>query len=128
MEKAGLKRPRSAAFGAVADTGILQVQFAFDAAAGLVADLAAVIEIGDAGALGLHELQLQRRGGVAHIAMHQVLAGGDPIAKELFAKYKSVRMPNLAMSAEETDAVLTYIEQQSQAVTRSAPAGSLSAR
>ena len=58
----------------------------------------------------------------------QMLAAGDPIAKELFTKYKSVRMPNLAMSAEETDAVLTYIEQQSHAVTRSAPAGPLSAR
>ncbi|MFL5311031.1 MAG: SCO family protein [Myxococcales bacterium] len=59
----------------------------------------------------------------------QVLAGGDPIAKELFAKYKSVRMPNLDMSAEETTAVLSYIEQQSsKTASSSAPKGSLSAR
>src|SRR3982751_6404891 len=58
----------------------------------------------------------------------QMLAAGDPIAKELFTKYKSVRMPNLAMSAEETEAVLSYIEQQSKAAESSAPKGSLSAR
>ena len=45
------------------DAGVFQVQFALDAAAGFVADLAPVIEIGDAGALGIDELQLQRRAG-----------------------------------------------------------------
>jgi protein SCO1/2 len=44
----------------------------------------------------------------------QVLAEGDPIAKALFAKYKSVRMPNLSMSSEETEAVLSYIERRSK--------------
>ena len=58
----------------------------------------------------------------------RLLAAGDPIAKELFAKYKSVRMPNLDMSAEEVDAVLEYIELQSKAAESSAPKGSLTAR
>jgi len=58
----------------------------------------------------------------------QLLAGGDPIAKDLFAKYKDVRMPNLDMSAEEVDAVLSYIEQQSKVAESSAPKGSLTAR
>ena len=58
----------------------------------------------------------------------QMLAGGDAIAKELFARYKDVRMPNLDMSAEEVDAVLEYIELQSRAAESSAPKGSLTAR
>jgi protein SCO1/2 len=56
-----------------------------------------------------------------------VLAAGDPIAKQLFAKYKDVRMPNLDLSAEEVDALLPYIEQQSKGVEKSAPKGPLSA-
>jgi len=58
----------------------------------------------------------------------QVLADGDPIAKSLFAKYKNVRMPNLAMSSEETGAVVSYIEGQSKVAAATAPAGSLLAR
>ncbi|MFL5310685.1 MAG: c-type cytochrome, partial [Myxococcales bacterium] len=59
----------------------------------------------------------------------QMLAGGDAIAKELFGKYKEVRMPNLDMRHEEVDAVLSYIEQQSKtAASSSAPKGSLSAK
>ncbi|MFL5453440.1 MAG: hypothetical protein ACJ78V_16115, partial [Myxococcales bacterium] len=58
----------------------------------------------------------------------QVLADGDPIAKALFAKYRNVRMPNLAMSTEETEAVLAYIERQSKVAANTAAPGSLLAR
>lgn len=47
-------------------------------------------------------------------APDRVLAAGDPIAKELFARYKNVRMPNLSLSTEEVDAILPYMEQLSQ--------------
>ena len=58
----------------------------------------------------------------------RVLAEGDLIAKELFAKYKSVRMPNLGLSAEEVEALLPYMEQQSRTVANSSPKPSLSAQ
>ncbi|MFL5310519.1 MAG: c-type cytochrome, partial [Myxococcales bacterium] len=59
----------------------------------------------------------------------QMLAGGDPIAKELFGKYKEVRMPNLDMSHDDVKAVLSYIEQQSgKTASTSTPKDSLSAR
>jgi len=58
----------------------------------------------------------------------RVLAHGDPIAKELFAKYKNVRMPNLDLSPEEVALLLPYIEQESRRVSSSAPKASLSAR
>jgi protein SCO1/2 len=48
-----------------------------------------------------------------------VLAEGDPIAKQLFARYKSVRMPNLQLTAEDVDALLPYIEQLSRAAMSS---------
>ena len=51
-------------------------------------------------------------------APERVYAAGDPIAKALFAKYPTVRMPNLNLSAEEVRLLLPYIEQQSQAATR----------
>jgi len=57
---AQLYQPPRAAFRRVPDAGIFQVQLALDAAAGIVADLAAPVDLGDAGALGLDELQLQR--------------------------------------------------------------------
>ncbi len=46
----------------------------------------------------------------------RMLAEGDPVAVELFAKYKSVRMPNLRLSQEEVAVLLSYIEKQSRAV------------
>ncbi|GAC1401821.1 MAG: hypothetical protein NVSMB68_16140 [Thermoanaerobaculia bacterium] len=52
-------------------------------------------------------------------APDRVLAGGDPIARKLFAKYRSVRMPNLSLSAEDVGALLPYIEQQGRAVASS---------
>lgn len=57
-------------------------------------------------------------------APDRVLAAGDPIARKLFKKYPTVRMPNLSLSTEEVDTVLPYIEQQSRAVTKSATKGS----
>ena len=61
-------------------------------------------------------------------APDRVLAHGDPIAKELFARYKNVRMPNLDLSPEEVALLLPYIEQESRRVSNSAPKGPLSAR
>ena len=68
----------------MADAGVFQVQFALDAAAGFVVDFAAVIEVGDAAAFGIQELQLQRRGGVGDIAMRHIAAGGDEIGAAVF--------------------------------------------
>ena len=45
----------------------------------------------------------------------QMLAEGDPLALALFAKYKSVRMPNLGLNSEEVDAILAHLEQRSRA-------------
>jgi protein SCO1 len=45
----------------------------------------------------------------------RVLAGNDPIAVELFAKYRSVRMPNLQLSSEEVGALLRYLEEEGRA-------------
>ena len=57
-----------------------------------------------------------------------VLAAGDPIARKLFARYKNVRMPNLGLSAEDVDALLPYMDQQSRAVANVIPKGSPSAQ
>lgn len=46
----------------------------------------------------------------------RVLAAGDPIARKLFARYPNLRMPNLGLSAEDVEAILPYMEQQSRAV------------
>jgi protein SCO1/2 len=46
----------------------------------------------------------------------RVLAEHDPIATELFQKYQSVRMPNLALSPQEIEAVLAMIEKKSPPV------------
>ena len=50
-------------------------------------------------------------------APDRVLAMGDPIAMKLFSRYKNVRMPNLRLSAEDVDALLPYMEQQSRAAS-----------
>jgi protein SCO1 len=42
----------------------------------------------------------------------QMLAEGDPIAMELFARYKNVPMPNLRLSESEIAIVLSYLESQ----------------
>ena len=51
-------------------------------------------------------------------APERLYAAGDPIAKALFAKYPTVRMPNLNLSTEEVGLLLPYIEQQSQSATK----------
>jgi protein SCO1/2 len=40
----------------------------------------------------------------------KVLAEGDPTAKELFDKYKQVRMPNLKLGEEDVEVLLSYID------------------
>jgi protein SCO1/2 len=49
----------------------------------------------------------------------KMLAEGDPIAVELFAKYKSVRMPNLSLGAEDVAVLLAHIEEKSRALDAS---------
>ena len=43
----------------------------------------------------------------------KLLAAGDPVATALFDKYKSVRMPNLALSQEDVDVVIDYLAKPS---------------
>ena len=49
-----------------------------------------------------------------------MLAEGDPLALALFAKYKSVRMPNLGLNSEEVEAILAHLEQRSRAALEQA--------
>jgi len=58
-------------------------------------------------------------------APDKLLADGDPIATELFDKYKNVRMPNLALSSAEVAAVVEYLARQDAAVTPNAAAPAL---
>jgi protein SCO1/2 len=52
-----------------------------------------------------------------------MLAQNDPIARQLFDKYKQVRMPNLRLADEEVSALLVYIKAQGIAAeTRQASA------
>jgi len=44
----------------------------------------------------------------------RLLADKDPVAVELFARYRSVRMPNLQLSSEEVAALLGYVEDGSR--------------
>jgi protein SCO1/2 len=46
----------------------------------------------------------------------KVLEEKDPIAVELFKKYKNVRMPNLSNGPDEVAGLIEYIEKQSQAL------------
>ena len=45
----------------------------------------------------------------------KLLAEKDPIATELFAKYKEVRMPNLRLGDGDVEALIKYLEAQSSA-------------
>ena len=58
------KRFSSTAFGRMPYPRIFQVQLSLDPPPGVVADLAAVIKVRNAGPFGVHELQLQGRVGV----------------------------------------------------------------
>lgn len=89
--------------------------------------------IGKGDAVGPDLLNVSRRRDRAWLARYvaapdRVLAAGDPIARKLFAKYKNVRMPNLSLSAEDVEAILPYMTQQSRAVANSAPKRSRSAQ
>jgi len=50
----------------------------------------------------------------------KMLAEKDPIAVELFAKYKNVRMPNLDLGPEDVALLLSYIEKESKSVVAQA--------
>ena len=54
-------------------------------------------------------------------APDQMLAAGDPIAVELFARYKNVAMPNLSLSEGEINVLLSFIEAQSLARAPASP-------
>jgi len=58
----------------------------------------------------------------------QMLADRDPIATELFAKYKNVRMPNLRLDAEEVAALLSLIESKGAAAFQAGGGTSAAAR
>jgi protein SCO1/2 len=45
----------------------------------------------------------------------RMLAQHDPITMALFARYKTVRMPNLNLTPEDTEKVIKYIQQRSKA-------------
>lgn len=55
-------------------------------------------------------------------APDKMLASGDPIAKQLFAKYKNMPMPNLSLTSEDVMVVVDYLAKQS-AGKSAAPAG-----
>ncbi|MFL5310616.1 MAG: c-type cytochrome, partial [Myxococcales bacterium] len=57
-----------------------------------------------------------------------MLAEKDPIALELFAKYKNVRMPNLSLTAEDVAQLVSHIEKESKAPVAQATKEASSAR
>jgi protein SCO1/2 len=57
----------------------------------------------------------------------RVLAEGDPIATELFAKYKNVRMPNLNLGPEDVAVLLSHIQAQTRPSAQPATSVSVSA-
>jgi len=54
-------------------------------------------------------------------APDRMLAARDPIAVELFARYKNVAMPNLSLSEGEINVLLSFIEAQSLARAPASP-------
>jgi protein SCO1/2 len=58
----------------------------------------------------------------------RMLAEGDRLATALFAKYQSVRMPNLGLDSEDVAALLAHIEKQSRAALEQAHQVPASAR
>jgi protein SCO1 len=46
----------------------------------------------------------------------KVIAGGDPIALSLLAKYKEVRMPSLGLTSPDVAAVIEYLTEKSRAL------------
>lgn len=62
------------------------------------------------------------------MAPDKLLADRDPIAVELFEKYRYTRMPNLRLAPGEVAAVLSYVDARGGAVNDKAPKDSASAR
>jgi protein SCO1/2 len=60
------------------------------------------------------------------IAPDKMLAEGDPIAKQLFGKYKNVRMPNLSLSSADAAVLVDYLAKQPAAASQ--PRASASAQ
>jgi protein SCO1/2 len=58
----------------------------------------------------------------------KMLEEHDPVAVELFAKYKNVRMPNLSLGAGDVAVLLSHIEKASAAAAESARKAPLSVR
>jgi len=58
----------------------------------------------------------------------KMLEERDPVAVELFAKYKNVRMPNLSLGPGDVAILLSHIEKQSRVVPEQAQKASVSAR
>jgi protein SCO1 len=54
-------------------------------------------------------------------APDRILAEGDPIARQLYDKYKQVNMPNLALGPADVAALIDYLKAQSEASTSTAP-------
>ena len=50
----------------------------------------------------------------------KMLEEKDPVAVELFAKYKNVRMPNLSLAPEDVALILEHIEKESRSVVAQA--------
>jgi len=83
--------------------------------------------IGGGGALGPDLLGVTGRRDRAWLARfiaapNQMRATGDSVALTLRAQYPQVQMPNLTLNDNEVAAVIEYVEQQSLAFTRAAPA------
>ena len=55
-------------------------------------------------------------------APDKMLAEGDPIAKQIFAQYNNVPMPNLGLSPAEVAAVIAYLKSTSGEAAPAAPA------
>ena len=51
----------------------------------------------------------------------KVYEAGDPIAVALRAKYKDVRMPNLALTKYDADLLIAYMDREGRAAAQSAP-------
>ena len=58
----------------------------------------------------------------------KMLEEKDPIAVELFAKYKNVRMPNLSLTPDDVALLLSHIEKESKAVVAQAQKDVIPAR
>ena len=88
--------------------------------AGLAQIPATLQAVVDAGDLSGFVTLVWRKGEIAHefageaISKDRLLAAKDPIAVELFARYRGVRMPDLELSSGEISAILGYLEEQAR--------------